>query len=98
LPCVEALPSPFSSLRQPLADLVTDYWVLFAPVLFEQLSLISFLFGSGLSGLGIVLWVDNRYAAYPPDGRIRYGALKNPEAAWIEIKDLTVSPPSGNWV
>lgn len=51
-----------------------------------------------LGPLGIVLWVDNRYAAYPPDGRIRYGALKNPEAAWIEIKDLTVSPPSGNWV
>ncbi len=42
LPCVEAMPSPFSSLRQPLADLVTDLCrVLFARPI-ERLSLFHF--------------------------------------------------------
>lgn len=40
--------------------------------------------------LGLVIWVDNQYAALPPDGRLAYGTLPNPEAAWIEITDLKV--------
>jgi hypothetical protein len=40
--------------------------------------------------LGLVLWVDNQFAAFSPDGRIRFGTLENPEAAWIEIQDLRV--------
>jgi hypothetical protein len=28
--------------------------------------------------LGLVLWLDNQYAALPPDGRLRYGTLGNP--------------------
>jgi len=36
--------------------------------------------------LGLVLWVDNQYAALPPDGRLRYGTLSNPQPAWIEIE------------
>jgi hypothetical protein len=44
--------------------------------------------------LGLVLWIDNQYAALPPDGRLRYGTLENPEAAWIEIRQMTISPLS----
>jgi hypothetical protein len=41
--------------------------------------------------LGLVLWIDNQYAAFPPAGRIRYGMLGNTKPAWIEITDLTVN-------
>lgn len=41
------------------------------------------------SPLGLVLWLDNQYAALPPDGRLAYGTLANP-AAWIEIKNLVI--------
>lgn len=40
--------------------------------------------------LGLVLWLDNQYAAWRPDGRLGYGTLANP-AAWIEIRDLQVN-------
>ena len=30
--------------------------------------------------LGLVLWIDNQYAAFPPDGRLRFGALSNVSA------------------
>jgi len=40
--------------------------------------------------LGLVLWVDNQYAALPPGGRIGLGSLENPDPAWIEIADLQV--------
>lgn len=36
--------------------------------------------------LGLVIWVDNQYAALPPDGRLKYGTLPNPEPTWIEVK------------
>jgi hypothetical protein len=38
--------------------------------------------------LGVVIWIDNQYAALPPDGRLRYGTLENQERAWIEIKNF----------
>jgi len=38
--------------------------------------------------LGLVLWVDNQFAAWEPDGRPDWGLLANPEPAWIEIRDL----------
>ncbi len=38
--------------------------------------------------LGLVLWVDNQYAALPPDGRLSFGSLANPAPAWIEIAGL----------
>jgi hypothetical protein len=40
--------------------------------------------------LGLVIWVDNQYAALPPDGRVRFGTLSTPEPAWIEVEDLVV--------
>jgi hypothetical protein len=38
--------------------------------------------------LGLVIWIDNQYAALPPDGGLKWGTLENPVEAWIEIKDL----------
>lgn len=37
--------------------------------------------------LGLVIWIDNQYAAFPPDGRPRFGTLANPEA-WLEVTDM----------
>lgn len=36
--------------------------------------------------LGLVIWVDNQFAALPPSGRLAFGNLDNPAAAWIEIE------------
>jgi hypothetical protein len=36
--------------------------------------------------LGLVLWIDNQYAAFPPNGRVRFGTVSNPEAAWLEVE------------
>ena len=35
--------------------------------------------------LGLVLWIDNQYAAWTPEGQVRMGSLANTEPAWIEI-------------
>ena len=40
--------------------------------------------------LGFVLWIDNQFAAFPPNGRISYGTLKNQESTWLEIRDVDV--------
>jgi hypothetical protein len=37
------------------------------------------------SPLGLVIWIDNQYAAFPPDGRLRSGALLSQEETWIEV-------------
>jgi hypothetical protein len=41
--------------------------------------------------LGLVIWIDNQYAAFTPEGRIGFGVLENPEPAWLEIKDIDVT-------
>jgi hypothetical protein len=40
--------------------------------------------------LGLVLWIDNQYAAFTPQGSLRFGRLPTPEAAWLELKDIKV--------
>ena len=40
--------------------------------------------------MGLVLWIDNQYAAFPPTGRLRYGTLPNPEPAWLELANIVV--------
>ena len=40
--------------------------------------------------LGLVLWMDNQYAAWRPDGSLGYGTLANP-AAWLEIENIVAS-------
>jgi hypothetical protein len=43
---------------------------------------------SPLGQLGLVIWIDNQYAAFPPDGRLRSGTLANSEEAWLEFELL----------
>jgi len=40
--------------------------------------------------LGLVVWIDNQYAAWRPDGKLGYGTLKNP-SAWLEIENIETS-------
>ncbi len=42
--------------------------------------------------LGFVLWIDNQYAAFPPDGRVKMGMSANPHPAWLEVRDLILKP------
>jgi hypothetical protein len=39
--------------------------------------------------LGLVIWMDNQFAAFTPEGRIGFGVLKN-EGAWLEVEDLVL--------
>jgi hypothetical protein len=41
--------------------------------------------------LGLVLWIDNQYAAFPPNGRLSYGMLDSSEPAWLEIKSIKIT-------
>ncbi len=38
--------------------------------------------------LGLVIWIDNQYAAFTPEGKIGFGVLENTEPAWLEVKDI----------
>ena len=40
--------------------------------------------------LGLVIWLDNQFAAFTPEGKIGFGVLKN-EAAWLEVADLQIN-------
>jgi hypothetical protein len=41
--------------------------------------------------LGLVIWIDNQYAAFTPGGKIGFGVLENPEPVWLEISDVEVT-------
>jgi hypothetical protein len=40
--------------------------------------------------LGLVIWIDNQYAAFTPEGKIGFGVLENPEPAWLEVKGVEI--------
>ncbi|WP_299025522.1 hypothetical protein [uncultured Thermanaerothrix sp.] len=40
--------------------------------------------------LGLVIWIDNQYAAYTPQGRVRFGLEAMPPA-WLEIRHLCIA-------
>jgi hypothetical protein len=40
--------------------------------------------------LGLVLWIDNQYAAFPPTGKVSLGTSPNPQPAWLELSDIQV--------
>lgn len=40
--------------------------------------------------LSLLLWLDNQYAAWLPDGRMHYGVEAPQPDSWIEIRDLQV--------
>lgn len=39
--------------------------------------------------LGLIIWIDNQYAAFTPEGRLAAGVLKN-EDSWIEVEDIVM--------
>jgi len=41
--------------------------------------------------LGVVIWIDNQFAAFTPEGKIGFGVSPNPEPAWIEVADLDLT-------
>ena len=41
--------------------------------------------------LGLVIWIDNQYASFPPNGRLNYGTLENRDPAWIEVSSIKES-------
>jgi hypothetical protein len=41
--------------------------------------------------LGLVLWIDNQYAAWRPSGQLAYGTLESQTEHWIEIKALQLA-------
>ena len=41
--------------------------------------------------LGLVVWIDNQYAAFTPEGKIGFGVLENPEPAWLEVKGVELT-------
>lgn len=52
------------------------------------------VFGTSLSPqgrLGLVVWIDNQYAAYTPDGRVAYGKLPTAQPAWLEVEGIKVT-------
>jgi hypothetical protein len=40
--------------------------------------------------LGLVLWIDNQYAAFTPEGRLGWGTLANP-ACWLELENIELN-------
>jgi len=40
--------------------------------------------------LGLVIWMDNQYAAFKPGGSLHWGLQDNPQA-WLDIEDLYVN-------
>ena len=38
--------------------------------------------------LGLVIWIDNQYAALPPMSRLRFGTLPTTDSSWLEVADL----------
>ena len=40
--------------------------------------------------LGLVIWIDNQFAAWTPQGRLAAGTLENP-AAWLDIGSVEIN-------
>ena len=40
--------------------------------------------------LGVVIWMDNQYAAFTPDGKLKWGLENNLTEAWLEIKNIEI--------
>jgi hypothetical protein len=44
--------------------------------------------------LGLVLWIDNQFASFPSNGKLRFGRLESTKPAWMELKEIRVASPS----
>jgi hypothetical protein len=40
--------------------------------------------------LGLVIWLDNQFAAFPPSGKLQSGTSPNPQPAWLEVAGIQV--------
>jgi Glycosyl hydrolases family 16 len=40
--------------------------------------------------LGVIIWIDNQYAAFTPEGKIAFGVLEGGDE-WIEVEDIVMS-------
>jgi hypothetical protein len=40
--------------------------------------------------LGLVIWIDNQYAAFTPQGKIKWGVEKNPTEATLEVEKIEI--------
>jgi len=40
--------------------------------------------------LGVIIWIDNQYAAFTPEGKIAFGVLEG-EEEWLEIEEVVIS-------
>jgi hypothetical protein len=40
--------------------------------------------------LGIIIWIDNQYAAFTPEGKIAFGVLEGKEE-WLEVEKIVIS-------
>jgi hypothetical protein len=40
--------------------------------------------------LGLVIWIDNQYLSFTPDGLLRFGLLASQEQTWIEVSELSL--------
>lgn len=45
-----------------------------------------------LAPLGFVLWMDNQFAAFPPNGKLAYGMLPNENPSRLNIYNLEIQP------
>ncbi len=41
--------------------------------------------------LGIVIWIDNQYAAFTPQGKLRWGLEAHSQSEWLEVDDLQLN-------
>ena len=40
--------------------------------------------------LGVIIWIDNQYAAFTPEGRIAFGVLEGNEE-WLEVENIVIN-------
>ena len=45
------------------------------------------------SPLGLVIWIDNQFAAFSAEGSVQFGTQENPAPALLEIRDPVISVP-----
>lgn len=43
--------------------------------------------------LSLVLWIDNQYAAFPPNGRTVFGTLQFSQPVWLDIIEIRLELP-----
>lgn len=77
---LSADPTQWHSYRLEWSQMRSVFWIDGHPVLETPIS--------PRPPLGLVIWIDNQYAAFRPDGKIGFGLLEQTEPAWLEIKAL----------